>query len=43
VGLYALATLAWTWVLKRTSDRLGRHALILIGGALLASGTLPEP
>jgi predicted MFS family arabinose efflux permease len=38
VGLYGLATLAWTRVLKRASDGLGRHALILIGGALLASG-----
>jgi predicted MFS family arabinose efflux permease len=38
VGLYGLATLGWTRVLKRASDGLGRHALILIGGALLASG-----
>ena len=38
VGLYGLATLAWTRVLKRASDRLGRHALILVGGALLATG-----
>jgi predicted MFS family arabinose efflux permease len=38
VGLYGLATLAWTWVLKRASDGLGPHALMLIGGAMLASG-----
>lgn len=38
VGLYGLATLAWTWVLKRATDGLGRHALMLIGGAMLASG-----
>jgi predicted MFS family arabinose efflux permease len=38
VGLYGLATLLWTSVLKATSDRLGPHTLILIGGAMLASG-----
>lgn len=38
VSLYGLATLTWTWVLKRASDGLGPHALILIGGVLLASG-----
>ena len=38
VGLYGLATLVWTQVLKRVSDRLDRYALILIGGALLALG-----
>jgi predicted MFS family arabinose efflux permease len=38
VGLYGLATLVWTQVLKRAADRLGRYALILIGGALLALG-----
>ena len=38
VGLYGLATLLWTRVLKRASDRLDRHALILLGGVMLASG-----
>jgi predicted MFS family arabinose efflux permease len=38
VGLYGLATLGWTRLVKTASDRLGRHTLILIGGALLASG-----
>lgn len=38
VGLYGIATLAWTQALKKASDRLGRHALILVGGALLAAG-----
>ena len=38
VGLYGLATLGWTWVLKRASDRLGKGALISLGGALLALG-----
>jgi hypothetical protein len=38
VGLYGLATLVWTWILKRASDGLARYALILIGGVLLASG-----
>jgi predicted MFS family arabinose efflux permease len=38
VGLYGLAVLVWTQVLKRISDKLGRYALILIGGALLALG-----
>ena len=38
VGLYGLATLGWTWVLKRVSDRLGKGALISLGGALLALG-----
>ena len=38
VALYGLATLAWTQALKKAADRLGRHALILVGGALLASG-----
>ncbi len=27
VGLYGLATLVWTWVVKRASDRLGLHGL----------------
>jgi len=38
VALYGLATLAWTQALKKAADRLDRHALILIGGAFLASG-----
>ena len=38
VGLYGLATLVWTQVLKRAADGLGRYALILVGGTLLALG-----
>ncbi len=38
VGLYGLATLVWTQVVKMAADGLGRYALILIGGALLALG-----
>jgi len=38
VGLYGLAVLVWTQVLKSVTDKLGRYALILIGGALLALG-----
>jgi predicted MFS family arabinose efflux permease len=38
VGLYGLATLGWTQVLKRVSDRLGKGILISIGGTLLALG-----
>jgi predicted MFS family arabinose efflux permease len=38
VGLYGLATLLWTQALKRVADGLGRYALILVGGALLALG-----
>jgi hypothetical protein len=38
VGLYGLATLAWTCVLKRASDGLARYALHLIGGVQLAWG-----
>jgi predicted MFS family arabinose efflux permease len=38
VGLYGLATLVWTQALKKVADRLGRYALILIGGALLTLG-----
>jgi predicted MFS family arabinose efflux permease len=38
VGLYGLATLGWTQVLKRVSDRLGKGALITAGGTLLALG-----
>jgi predicted MFS family arabinose efflux permease len=38
VGLYGLAMLVWTQVLKRVADALGRSALLVIGGALLALG-----
>jgi predicted MFS family arabinose efflux permease len=38
VGLYGLATLGWKRVVKSATDQLGRHSLILIGGAFLASG-----
>ena len=38
VGLYGLATLVWTQALKRVADGLGRYALILVGGTLLALG-----
>lgn len=38
VGLYGLATLVWTQVVKKAAARLGRYALILIGGAFLACG-----
>ena len=38
VGLYGIATLGWTRVVRKATDRLGRHTLILIGGAFLASG-----
>lgn len=38
VGLYGLATLVWTQVVKMAADGLGRHTLVLIGGALLALG-----
>ena len=38
VGLYGLATLVWTQLVKMVANRFGRYALILIGGALLALG-----
>ena len=38
VGLYGLAILVWTQVLKGVADKLDSYALILIGGALLALG-----
>lgn len=38
VGLYGLAMLVWTQVLKGVADKLDRYALILIGGALLTLG-----
>jgi predicted MFS family arabinose efflux permease len=38
VGLYGLAVLGWTRVVKLVSNLLGAAALILIGGAMLALG-----
>ena len=38
VGLYGVATLGWTRVLRVVSGRCGRHVLLLMGGALLALG-----
>src|SRR5215203_5048061 len=38
VGLYGLAVLGWTRVVKLVSNRLGAAALILIGGGMLAVG-----
>ena len=38
VGLYGVATLGWTRVLKGASERFGKHVLLLVGGALLALG-----
>ena len=38
VGLYGLAVLGWTRVVKVVSNRLGAAALILIGGGMLALG-----
>lgn len=38
VGLFGLATLAWTQASPRIADRFGKPALILAGGVLLASG-----
>lgn len=38
VGLYGLATLVWTQLVKTAASRFGRYALILIGGALLTLG-----
>jgi predicted MFS family arabinose efflux permease len=38
VGLYGLAVLGWTRVVKLVSGRLGAAALILIGGGMLALG-----
>ena len=38
VGLYGLATLGWTQLVKTAASRFGRYALILIGGALLTLG-----
>ena len=38
VGLFGVATLAWTRLVKRVSERFGKHVLLLAGGALLALG-----
>jgi predicted MFS family arabinose efflux permease len=38
VGLYGLAVLGWTRVVKPLTNRLGASALILIGGGMLALG-----
>lgn len=38
VGLYGIATLAWTQLLKKVSDHAGTHVLLIMGGALLAAG-----
>jgi predicted MFS family arabinose efflux permease len=38
VGLYGLAVLGWTRVVKPLTSRLGSSALILIGGGMLALG-----
>ena len=38
VGLYGLAVLGWTRVVKPLTSRLGASALILIGGGMLALG-----
>ncbi len=38
VGLYGVATLAWTQLLKRISNRAGGPMLLFSGGALLAAG-----
>ena len=38
VGLYGLATLAWTRLLKKVSDRAGAHVLLIMDGGLLVAG-----
>jgi len=38
VGLYGIATLGWTRLLKKVSDRAGGSVLLVAGGALLAAG-----
>ena len=38
VGLFGIATLGWTWLLKRVSDRFGKSVLLLAGGTLLGLG-----
>jgi len=38
VGLYGVATLGWTQLLKKISDYVEPHALLFMGGALLAAG-----
>ena len=38
VGLFGVATLGWTRLVKGVSERFGKHVLLLAGGALLALG-----
>ena len=38
VGVYGVATLGWTQVLKKVADRIGSAGLIFVGGVLLAAG-----
>lgn len=38
VGLFGVATLVWTRVTGRVTERFGKSASILLGGALLAAG-----
>jgi predicted MFS family arabinose efflux permease len=38
VGVYGVATLGWTQVLKKVADRIGPAGLIFAGGLLLAAG-----
>ena len=38
VGLYGVATLGWTRLVKGVSERFGKHVLLLAGGTLLALG-----
>ena len=38
VGVYGVATLGWTQVLKKVADRIGPAGLIFVGGVLLAAG-----
>ena len=38
VGLFGVATLVWTRVTGRVTERFGKSATILLGGALLAAG-----
>jgi predicted MFS family arabinose efflux permease len=38
VGLFGVATLGWTRLVKGVSEHFGKHVLLLAGGALLALG-----
>ncbi len=38
VGVYGVATLGWTQVLKKVAERIGSAGLIFVGGMLLAAG-----